>query len=467
MYKIPILIALFYTVGLHSQNIDGTLLDVIRYSSDNKIVNTRSAGLGFSYLGVLNDVAALHYNPAGLALNNKTEVSFGANYRDNSITTDYLDNFVNSNVNDINLTNISISSPVRANYQNLDLYFIGVSYSSSLQFNQLTRADGFNYSNSYINYESKQERLWTENTKLSQNSITFINDSLYQEYQLSESGGNHDLTFGLASEYFEGLAIGGSINFSFGSYKYVRFLDESDTKEIYQEKTTEPPYSDIDKVYHTLEYNQDYTSINFNIGLVYTYEDYYRLSININTPASMRIEENFYEEAEVIFDDQARTTYNNLGNINSSYFDVLLPWSFAIGTSYNSDELTLAAAFQFKNYPDIEFLRTQSNYLMDLNDKMYGLLDGIVKFGVGFEYQIPYSIIQLRSGITLQSSPFNNTSFTKLYSGGVGLFLFETLRVDLFGQLFNSDNEVFIYESQIVKTKNDIYKCGIGLTYRY
>jgi long-subunit fatty acid transport protein len=468
MYKISLLIILIATTGLSSQNIDGTLIDAIRYSSDNKIVNTRSAGLGFSYMGILNDVAAIHYNPAGLALNNKAEISVGTNFQNNSITSNYLKNTNNTDTKDFNFTNISISSPVRANYQNLDLYNIGVSYSNSMQFNQFTESGGFNTSNSYINSESKQGRDWTEKTKISQNGVTFINDSLYQDYELTESGSNHDLTFALASEYFDGFSFGGSINFAFGSYKYVRFLDETDTKEIYQEKSDVPPYSDIDKVYHTLEYNHDYTSISFNLGLVYTYQDNYRFSLNLNTPANMRIEEYFYEEAEVLFDDKSRTKYNNLGSNNTTLYDVLLPWSIAFGSSYNSDELTIAAAFQFKNYSGIQFLDTQSEYFMKLNNNMQSVLDGNIKFGLGVEYQIPYSIVQLRGGATFETSPLdNNSTLTKLYSGGVGLFLFESLRVDFFGQLFQSKKDIYLYDSQIVKTENNIYKLGMGLTYRY
>ncbi len=468
MIRKTLLIVLITTSGLYSQSIDGTILDAIRYSSDDKIVNTRSAGLGFSYMGILNDVASIHFNPAGLVLNNKTEISVGYNHQSNSIQSKYLGNTSNTTDNDFNLTNISISSPVKANYQNMDLYYIGVSYSNSLNFNQFTEIEGLNTNNSYIQSESKQERNWTEKTYLSQNGVTYINDSLYQEYKLTESGNNHDLTFALASEYFNGFAFGGSINFAFGSYKYVRYLDESDTEEIYQEEYEEPPYSDINEVYHTLEYEHNYTSISFNLGLVYTYEDYYRFSLNLNTPANMRIEEYFYEEAEVIFDDNSRNKYSNVGDDNTSIFDVLLPWSISIGSSYNSDELTLSAAFQFKNYPDIEFIDAQSEYFLDLNDNMYRTLDGSMKFGLGAEYHIPYTIIQLRGGATFESSPINNNnSFTRLYSGGVGLFLIESLRVDFFGQLFETEKSMYIYDSQLINTEKTIYKLGMGVTYRY
>ncbi len=468
MFRTLLLIALVTSSGLYSQNIDGTLLDAIRYSSDNRLVNTRSAGLGFSYLGILNDVAAIHYNPAGLALSTKAEISVGSNYQNNLVTSNYLGNTNSTISNGFNLTNISISSPVRANYQNVDLYNIGISYTNSSQFNQLTEASGFNPNNSYTNYESKQARNWTEKLRLSQNGETFIDDSLYQDYELAESGSNHDLTFGLASEYFDGFAFGGSVNFAFGSYKYVRFLDETDSKEIYQEKSDEPPYSDLDKIYHTLEYSHDYTSISFNLGFVYTYDEKYRFSFNLNTPANMRIEEFFYEEAEVVFDDESRTKYNNTGSDNISLFDVLLPWSIALGSSYNSEELTISAAFQYKNYSGIKFLDTQSEYFMDLNDNMHRVLDGNMKFGVGVEYQIPYTIVQLRGGATFETSPLeNNSSITKLYGGGLGLFLFESLRVDFFGQLFQSEKDIYLYDSQIARTENNIYRLGMGLTYRY
>jgi long-subunit fatty acid transport protein len=401
-------------------------------------------------------------------LNTKTEISVGSNYQNNSIQSNYLGNTYNTSENDIKFTNISISSPVRANYQNIDLYYIGVSYSNNLNFNQFTEAGGFNTKSSYIQSESLKERNWTEKTNLSQNGVTYISDSLYQDYELTESGNNHDLTFALASEYFDGFAFGGSINFAFGSYKYVRFLDEADTENLYKEEFDEPPYSDLDKVYHTLEYVHNYTSISFNLGLVYTFEDYYRFSLNLNTPANMRIEEYFYEEAEVIYDDESRNKYSNIGDDNTSLFDVLLPWSISMGSSYNSDELTISAAFQFKNYQDIEFIDAQSEYYMDLNDNMYRTLDGNIKFGLGVEYQIPYTIVQLRGGASFESSPYgSNNSYTTLYSGGVGLFLIESLRVDFFGQLFESENDLYIYDSQIVNSESNIYRLGMGLTYRY
>ncbi|PKL78718.1 MAG: hypothetical protein CVV25_10665 [Ignavibacteriae bacterium HGW-Ignavibacteriae-4] len=105
---------------------------------------------------------------------------------------------------------------------------------------------------------------------------------------------------------------------------------------------------------------------------------------------------------------------------------------------------------------------------MKLNNNMQSVLDGNIKFGLGVEYQIPYSIVQLRGGATFETSPLdNNSTLTKLYSGGVGLFLFESLRVDFFGQLFQSKKDIYLYDSQIVKTENNIYKLGMGLTYRY
>lgn len=467
MLRISLLVFTLSLNVLISQNIDGTLIDIIRYSSDNKIVNTRSAGLGFSYMGILNDVAAVHYNPAGLSLNNKSEISFGYNFNNNSRNSEYLNNSINANENNFNLTNISISSPVRANYQKRDLYYIGISYSNSLNYDQLTRAEGFNPFNSYIKSESGVRRQWTERTKLSQNGITNISDSLYQDFNRNESGLNHDLTFALASEYYDGFSFGGSINFSFGNYNYTRILKEVDTEQVYQEKLEQPPYLDFNNLLHTLQYEQDYTSISFNLGALYTFDNY-RFSLNVRTPATIRIEENFYEEALVEFDDNSRAYYDNLASNNTTLLEAILPWSIAIGSSYNSEELTISTAFQYKYYPHIQFLDHQSEYLNSLNESMSLNLDGNMKLGVGAEYQIPFTIIQLRLGTTFETSPIaNDNSISILYSGGMGLFLFETLRIDGFVQFIDIDTELQIYDSQLIKTNDKLFRLGLGITYRY
>lgn len=468
MSRIAIIFLLVIAYNLESQNIDGYLIDAIRYSSENKVVNTRSAGLGFSYFGIVNDLGAINYNPAGLTLNDKSEVSAGLNYNINNVNSDYLSNKSESNKNSFNITNFAISSPV-INYYNPDeKYYLGVSYSNSINYEEINEIEGFNPNNSYISSESIKKREWTQMTRLSSDGVTLISDSLEQNYKLSQSGGMHELNFAIATDLGSDFSIGGSLNISFGTYYYLRFLDESDINHKYQEKKEEPPFEDLDKSYHTLSYNHNFSSIGFNIGMIYNPNKNMRFSLNITTPSDMEIKEYFYEEAEVIFDNKDQIKYDNSSTAVTTKYDVMLPWSISFGYSYNNEGLTLAGAIQFKDYNVIKYLETSDDYLLDLNNKISDNLNGNFRYGIGVEYDIPYTIFQIRGGATFETSPINRISnISAIYSGGLSLFIAEQLRLDMFGQIYNSQKDIYIYDSQFIKTQQNIYKLGIGLTYRY
>lgn len=468
MSRIAIFLLLVLAYNLKSQHIDGYLIDALRYSSQNKIVNTRSAGLGFSYFGIVNDLGAINFNPAGLTLNDKSEISAGINYNMNNMNSDYLSNSNLSQEKSLNITNIAISSPI-INYYNPDeKYYLGISYSNSISYNQLISAEGFNPNSSYINSESLKQNEWTQKTKLATNGITLINDSLYQKYNLSESGGMHELNFAIATELGDYFSIGGSLNISFGTYYYLRYLDESDVNHKYQVKRDEPPYEDLDKTYHTLRYDHNFSSIGFNIGMIYNPNDNMRFSLNIETPSDMEIKEYFYEEAKVVFDNKDQIKYNNANTAVTTKYDVMLPWSIALGYSYDTDGLTLAGAIQYKDYNIIKYLETSDEYLLNLNSKTSDYLKGNYRFGLGAEYNVPYTIFQLRAGATFETSPIeNHTNISTTYSAGISIFLLEPLRFDMFAQLFDNKKDLYIYDDNYIKTHQELYKIGIGITYRY
>lgn len=451
-----------------SQNIDGYLIDAIRYSSDNKVVNTRSAGLGFSYLGIVNDQASIQYNPAGLTLNPKSELSFGMNQNMSSIDADYYDSFVSNKLSTTNITNIGISSPIETYYNSNEKYYLGISYTNSLNFNRTIEVNSFNPNNSYTNFESKAFRNWTERTKISSNGSTFVNDSLYQEYKLNESGNMHNISVALATEFGEGLSFGGTMNIAFGSFEYVRFLDETDINSKYQDTSSTPPFADFNKLYHTLEYNQSFTSINFNLGMIYNPSDNIRLSLNVVTPANMRVEEYFYEEAEVEYDNKDVLKYSNIGDDVTTVYHVALPWSLSVGGSYNLTDLTLSTAFQLKDYGSINYLDSGSEYLYDLNGTINSVLGVSYKGSLGAEYDIPYTIFQVRGGVTFTTSPLvNNNDVVLDYSTGFSAFIIEQLRVDFFMQYTEYNNNLFIYDTQNIALTNQNLRIGLGLTYRY
>lgn len=459
---------LFSSTYVFSQNIDGYLIDALRYSSDNKVVNTRSAGLGFSYLGIVNDQAAIQYNPAGLTLNPKSEISIGVNQNMSSIDAGYYNSFSSNKLSTTNITNIGISSPIETYYNSNEKYYLGISYTNSLNFHRNIEVNAFNPNNSYTNFESNAFRNWTEKTKISSNGLTYINDSLNQEYKLSESGNMHNISVALATEFGDELSFGGTMNIVFGNFEYVRFLDETDIKSIYQDTSSTPPYSDFNRLYHTLEYNQSFTSINFNLGMIYSPTDDIRLSLNVLTPANMRVEEYFYEEAEIEYDNEDVLKYSNIGDDVTTVYHVALPWSLSVAGSYNLTDLTLSSAFQLKDYGFINYFDTGSEYLFNLNSNINTVLGVSYKGSFGAEYDIPYTIFQVRGGVTFTTSPLVNTKEVVFdYNTGFSAIIIEQLRIDFFLQYSEYNNNLYIYDTQNIALANQNLRIGLGLTYRY
>lgn len=467
MHYLLIVIALVAN-NLKAQNIDGYLIDALRYTSDDKIVNSRSAGLGFSYLGILNDQGSINYNPAGLTLISNSEITTGLNYNSNKLNSSYLQSKNSNSFNNLNITNFGVSSPVKTNYNSEEKYYLGISYSNSACYNRNIDINSFNPNKSYTYYESLDERSWTQDTRIGLDGFTFVNDSLFQDYKLTETGSLHEISLALASEFGKEFSFGGTMNISFGSFNYTRYLDETDILSKYQDTTDIPPYSDFDKVYHTLEYNHSFTSINFNLGMMYNPSDNFRISLNVLTPASLRVEEYFYEEAEVKYDDNSLYKYSNIGEDVTTIYDMSLPWSISLGASYNTDGLTLTSAFKFKDNSSLQYLETDDEYLFQLNQIIPLLLKSSYVIGVGIEYDVPNTVLQIRSGVTFTTSPIENfNSLDKLFSAGMSVFVIEQLRLDLFGQYFKRSNELYIYDNQKISLDNESVRIGLGLTYRY
>lgn len=64
--------------------------DALRFMQYNGYGSSRAGGLGVAYNGVADDFAALGYNPAGLSIVRKSEISFGLDFLRQSTTTTFL-----------------------------------------------------------------------------------------------------------------------------------------------------------------------------------------------------------------------------------------------------------------------------------------------------------------------------------------------------------------------------------------
>nr|HPO62130.1 hypothetical protein [Candidatus Kapabacteria bacterium] len=105
------LLILIFTLAIsaNAQSIE----DALRYTRNNGYITPRAAGLNVSYYGISDDLAALAYNPAGLSLIGKTELSFGFGFSTFSTETNFLNNKIPFNSNDEYITHAGLAVPFK------------------------------------------------------------------------------------------------------------------------------------------------------------------------------------------------------------------------------------------------------------------------------------------------------------------------------------------------------------------
>ena len=82
--------------------------DALRFSQPNSIITARAGGLGTAFHGVSDDFSALYYNPAGLSLMQKRELTFGFGFLRNTTETDYHDVVMDLSANDAYLSHFGM-----------------------------------------------------------------------------------------------------------------------------------------------------------------------------------------------------------------------------------------------------------------------------------------------------------------------------------------------------------------------
>lgn len=462
-----IVILLLTTPLLKAQNIDGIFIDLIRYSQSNYTSNARSAALGIAYKGILNDNASIVNNPAGLTLSNFSELSVGVNYRDNSNSHSFLLNNNQTKSNNTYLNDFSIAGPIFENLNDSQNLFFGLSYNSFAITDRRINYDTYNSGLSYTGYEIINDRQWTRNLALENDSFILVDDNLYQNYNLNESGRKHNLSLALASQIDESFSIGGSVNISYGFFDYNRVYLEQDRFDFYESE--EPDNNQgVDEIRHTLNYSHDYLSASFNLGIMYNVDSTYRFTFNFTTPESMVVDELFIERATLTQDDGRKFSYDNLGVSSSSVFKVSLPWSLDFGASYKLSDLIVAGAVKLKNYNAIDFFEAEDDYFLDLNSNVNSQFKTSFEYGAGIEYNIPYTIFKVRGGYTAITSPVEGSNeITELITAGFSMFIIEAIRLDFFYQNVRFDEQLFLYGTTKLQNENKSETFGLGITYRY
>lgn len=451
--------------------------DALRYTKQNGMITPRTASMGVAYNGLVDDVGALLYNPAGLTLIQKSELSFGLGFVRNSAETSFM------NVNDLFKSNnefINHAAVVSGFVIDGKKTSIGIGYFREGDFYNNLQFSSLNNNSTMIASEAKygprdDKQNWAYDmflaSKNGNNFITPLTDSLQQTGRISEKGGLHSVVGGISFDINENVSIGGSIIGKWGNYTYVRDYSESDILGLYSNTPIDGyQFSKLDL---KEDLTQKVSGISGSIGVVGKYENILRFSANIKFPTWYQFDESFYKRFDVSYLNNNANYFTYGGNAT---YNLTTPFVYSAGVSINNMGLTFSAGVEYSDVSQLQFSDANSN-VIDLNSDIIRELVGQTTWGFGLEYDPGFIPFVGRISYSRTTSPYiqdisnaNKSNFAM----GIGVYLGEKVRIDgvfrwtEFSEIrtnYKDANSIASYSRYLLK--NQPLTLGFGITYRY
>lgn len=463
------LMLILASVSLYSQNVE----DALRYALPNGLITTRAAGLNVAYHGVADDMGALFYNPAGMILVGKNELSLGLNFNVNNVQSQYLNDFKDFNANNEGVTNAGFVSAFDAGHKK---YAIGIGYFKESDFHNSYDFSGFNENNTLIRHQAVHGYSgdWAEELELALGGATPYQDSLFQNGSIDSKGGIHTLTGGMAFEINEFVSFGFAFTGKWGGFEYDKSYSEIDNMNLYTQNLGTAPYGDLAELKYSEIVDQNVSGISGMVGLQARYEDFLRFGASVRFPTWYEVEESFRQKASVKYDDGYEAS-DDSGPLNNGY-KITTPFIYSAGLSFHALGLTFSTGVEYSDVTQLQFSDALPE-IESLNSIIVRELVGQTTWGFGAEYALPIMPLAVRASYARTTSPYQqdianaNKSWLSL---GASLYLGKQVRVDAlmrwtdvseqrvnYGNLDDMKN----YSTYIITQKP--LSISLGLTYRY
>jgi len=423
--------------------------DALRLTEPGLGVSARALGMGNSFVGLSDDASAMYFNPAGLGLIKKLEISGGLDYYRFSNKATFFRNETDYSNSSTQLNQMSFVFPFPTMRGSL---VFGLSYNNIKNFTGALKFDGFNPGNNSMiqtledtdyGFEDYSIPYWLY---LSDDDgyVSAIKGKLNQSGEVIQSGSINNWVLSLATEVYPNLFIGGSLSIISGEYNYSRDYYEDDYQGIYSNVETAPGQAGS-KAFQTFYMNSminwELSGWDLKVGLLYQLKKLGRFGLSIQFPKDYTIKEKFDIDAYSVFGtslgrvDLPSDIRNN--NSDKVEYDIVTPFVLSGGGSINFKGLIASAEVSLIDYTQSEFKNPKgiaAQSIANMNKSIKNSLRATANFNLGLEYTIPTVGLRLRTGYILQPSPYKDdpSDFNKNYiTGGAGFLIDETISVDI------------------------------------
>lgn len=455
--------------------------DALRLAQPGLGVSARALGMGNAYIGLSDDASSAYFNPAGLGLLKKIEISGGLDYDKFGNNTTFFNQNTSVSNSTTRLGRISLAIPFPT-YQG-SLVF-GISYYTTSDLTGALKFNGFNSGNnsmiqSLLNSNSPQDYNIPYDLFLTDTSYnTPINGKLNQSGDILSSGSTNNWAFTGAIEVYKNIFVGLDLNIITGSYTSNNDYYEDDTQGNYSNIETSP--GDASTMgFQTFYLNRildwDITGWDAKLGILYQLNDNARFGATVQFPKYHTIKEKFTVNGSSQFGSGASYSLDPSYYSSNVKYDIVTPFELSGGFSVNLKGLILSGQGTFIDYSQTEFRNPDGlsdQYVASVNKDIKTLLRAVANLNAGLEYTIPDVGIRLRAGFIYQPSPYQGDPSEydrKYFTTGIGFLANQSVGIDIgyaHGWWKNfGDN----YDVNVSRTYQDISKdrVVVDMTYRF
>lgn len=355
------------------------------------------------------DIMASHYNPAGLGLYTRSELTFSSGM---DIT------YTKSNFNGLN----THDSYPAYNYGNLGMVLdfknsskdafkhVQVSFGLNrlMNFNNRTKIVRNDLNKSYIdafvmdnivnNQDSKNNFITSGVVSLDSNgtiSSVYTNGTFNQIKSIRESGYLNEFSMSLSTNYENWLYLGATLGIPFGDYTCKTSFSEE--RYVAGQSTG----------YYTYNTEQDLsaTGVNLKLGLIAKPVQWLRLGVAIHTPTYYSVKDDYY--AEVQYNQWDGGWFPTLSYNMHTPFRFLTSAAVVLGNNKSKIAGTLSFDYEYADYSFMTFdMDDNTKTETELNNNIDNMFKSANTFRVGGEMKLDK--MYLRAGYANIGNPYQS-----------------------------------------------------------
>ncbi len=435
---------LFYKIG-YAQNFNDALL----LSEPGLYYGAKSLSMGNSFTSLSNDFSGVLFNPAGIGLIKKTQLSIGMNLNSLNNQTTFLNNATGINKASVSFNQFGLVYPMPTTKGS---WVFALGYNNTKDFNRTMEFDAFNSAgNSMIQTltgEYNDQIPITNDLKLSYEvrdpqtdnyirDTTLINGFLNQSGRIKKEGNIGKWSFASSMEFAKGFFIGATFNIISGSYNSNRDYWEDDTGNNYNSDIQLVPGDNATSDFQSFYYNDvidwDLSGWDAQLGMLYNWKDFFRFGASVKFPSYYTVKETYYVNARSTFGTGYEYSMETPINDPIEY-EIKTPFEYSVGASTSFLLFTFSGDVRIIDYTQMEFTKGfDSNYRIERQKEIDELFRTTINYHAGGELKLPFLPIYGRAGAMYLQSPYADDpmEFDKKYiTLGAGIIFEETFSIE-------------------------------------